>query len=407
MPNVVEQQYKKWMYPLPVDDMQEAIVKHNYREFQDPGANWPAYWPHKRLFPKNCNMLVAGCGTNQAAYHAVRFPEATITAVDLSETSLAHEAMLKEKHNLTNLTLHKMDLTRIAELGQKYDYIVSTGVLHHLPDPLEGFKALKTVLKPEGVFCCMVYGSSLRLGVYLMQELFRLCGLQQTEEDLAIVKDTIAHLPKDHVVQRYANVANDLRYDAGMVDTFLHRQDRSFYIPELFALFRKAGLEFLTWNDNGDYSLEASVPASHPLWPKLRTLTREQQYHAHDLLTQAHGVHRFVLAHPEYVKRCRIPFDSEALLDCSALFKIGVEVKKKADMQANTLAQLTRGETRQFQMSAVMGLLMDRMERGGKTLRQAMESVPLTMESLPEVAEGLQKLYNMGHIFVLLPEDGR
>lgn len=407
VPNVVEEQYSRWIYPIPVEDMRDAIATGRYLEYGDPHTSWPAYWPRRRALPEKMDILVAGCGTNQGAYYACRFPESRVTAVDLSESSLAHEEKLKKLHGLDNLTLKKMDLLTIGELGQDYDYIVSSGVLHHLPEPARGFETLKTVLRPEGVMHVMVYGTSLRLGVYLMQNLFRTCGLKQTPEDLQLVKETLALLPADHAARRYMKNAHDLKYEAGMVDTFLHRQDRSFYVPEIFEVFRGAGLEFLGWLDNLDYSLEAALPARHPLWRKLNKLDAMHRAHACDLLTQTKGTHRFVLAHPDYVKQCRIPFDSDEFLDCSCLFKAGVELVEPANTSARTPAKCRRRHS-EFQMDYRLALLLERMANGTQTLRQAIESFGLGDSGrkvlLPLARRGFKSLWNMGHIFVLLPE---
>ncbi len=101
--------------------------------------------------------------------------------VDLSQTSLAHESFLKEKHDLTNLHLHQLSLLDVATLGQQFDLVISTGVLHHLPSPDAGLCALKSVLLPHGVMSIMVYGWYRRFGVYMMQDVFRLLGVEQTD----------------------------------------------------------------------------------------------------------------------------------------------------------------------------------------------------------------------------------
>jgi 2-polyprenyl-3-methyl-5-hydroxy-6-metoxy-1,4-benzoquinol methylase len=134
------------------------------------------------------DILIAGCGANQAAYYAVRHPKSKILAIDLSESSLAHQEKLKQKHGLKNLTLLKYDLTKVEELEKDFDFITSTGVLHHLPNPDVGLKALKRVLRKDGVINLMLYGRSLRLGVYVMQEFFKLLGFEQKKDDVDLVR---------------------------------------------------------------------------------------------------------------------------------------------------------------------------------------------------------------------------
>src|SRR5260370_17811346 len=77
-------------------------------------------------------ILVAGCGTSQAARHALREPDARVTAIDVSEASLRHTSDLKQKYNLNNLELHHLPIERVGELERSFDLIACT----HLPPPL-------------------------------------------------------------------------------------------------------------------------------------------------------------------------------------------------------------------------------------------------------------------------------
>jgi SAM-dependent methyltransferase len=94
-------------------------------------------------------------------------------------------------------------LEEVHTLGQDFDFIEVSGVLHHLPDPLLGLKALGRVLRPDGTIAIMVYGQYGRTGVYMLQEMFRLMALGQSEDDLAIVKKTLAAIPKRHIIHDY------------------------------------------------------------------------------------------------------------------------------------------------------------------------------------------------------------
>lgn len=405
MSELVENQYREWVYPLPVDDMRQSIANGTYWEFGDPFLYWPLFWPHLRGVEK-LDILVAGCGTNQAAYYACRNPQWNVLGIDLSDSSLAHQQMLKDKHGLDNLRLIKMNLLDVGNLGETFDFITSTGVLHHLPDPDAGLAALKTVLRPEGVMNLMLYGTSLRLGVYLMQEVFSLLNLQQTKEDVDLVRTTIASLPDDHIVKRYSNIATDLHYDAGIVDTFLHRVDRSYYVKDIYAFARRPGLEFLTWCDPGEYSLHLRIPDAHPLWQRLKDVDAETAAHICDLMTLSRGTHRFAVAHPDYVKRAAIDCQEDSFFDHHVIPHRTFEVIESADPAQKKNAVVKRDKL-QFEVDYRLIFLMTKTD-GKTSIRQGIDSlnlVPSERASAFAVArEGFKALWERGHIYILKPE---
>lgn len=400
----VENQYTNWVYPLPIDDMRMAVAGGSYWEIGDPFLYWPMMWPRKRGVEK-LDVLVAGCGTNQAAYYACRNPNWNVIGVDLSEPSLAHQNYLKEKHALNNLTLVKMNLLEIESLKKSFDFITSTGVLHHLPEPDAGLKVLSNVLRPEGVINLMVYGKSLRLGVYLLQEVFRLIGLQQTPEDVALVRTTVDSLAPDHVVKRYTKNATDLQYDAGMVDTFLHPQDQAYFAKDVFSFTRRAGLEFLSWCDPIEYSLEAAIPPQHPLWSKLKNLDDETAAQVSDLLVQLRGTHRWLCAHPDFVRRNKVSFDGEDMLDYSIVAHRDFKIIEPSDLTNKTSAKCMR-QHEKFELDYRLAAVLARLNMSN-TIRQVIKTFNLSQEeernALELCREGFKALHKRGHIYVLLP----
>lgn len=412
MENKVETQYTNWVYPEPIEDMRTAISTGRYLEIGDPLMYWPLMWPHKRNAEK-LDILVAGCGTNQAAYYACRNPNWNVVGIDLSESSLAHQKKLRTIHGLTNLRLERLDLTEVKTLGLDFDFITSTGVLHHLPDPDRGLSALRDVLRPEGVINLMVYGSSLRLGVYMLQEAFRILGLEQTQKDVELVKTTVGSLHQDHVVKRYTKIASDLGYDGAYVDTFLHPQDRSYWVKEVFEFTRKANLEFLSWCDPIEYSLEGSIPAAHPLWAKINSsnLGIEEKYHIHDLLVQDRGTHRWLCGHPEYVRKTKIGFEGEQFLDYFLIFHRSAKVLSPSDSAKQTNALLSRSNwtvNYEFEVSHDLGKIVEEFGKGSKSIGEAIDKLAIAPtdrdRKIKLLNNEIKSLYERGHVYVLLPE---
>ena len=150
--------YEGHPYPPPIDDLEK------YRAWRDPQkrrAEFHLSWP-SRTFGEDLSILVAGCGTSQAAKHAMRWPAARVMGIDFSETSVRCTEELKRKYQLDNLQVRQLPLERARELEASFDQIVCTGVLHHLPDPDAGLRALRDLLKPDGAMNIMVYADSTR-----------------------------------------------------------------------------------------------------------------------------------------------------------------------------------------------------------------------------------------------------
>ena len=165
--DVVIRQYERWRYPKPIDDL-EVWVKEQLGMVRprprapDPvarsGVQTRSRHPHCRLRHQ------PGGGFR---VHEPRLPKSS--AVDISQPSLDHQQYLKDKHGLWNLELHLLPIEELPTLGLDFDLIVSTGVLHHLADPLAGMKALGGCLRPDGAIGVMLYAKYGRIGVELLR----------------------------------------------------------------------------------------------------------------------------------------------------------------------------------------------------------------------------------------------
>ena len=140
-------QYEQWVYPEPIADL-DAYVAAGGRDYSDPSRLRWKIWPG--AVPAGLRILVAGCGANQAAILAKANPLASVLGIDLSAQAIAHHLRLKSAHRLQNLDLLCVAVEDAATLGREFDYIVSTGVLHHLINPAAGLRALRQVLAPHG-----------------------------------------------------------------------------------------------------------------------------------------------------------------------------------------------------------------------------------------------------------------
>ena len=272
--------YNLHPYPPPVDDLDE------YRQrWQDEGrrrADFHLHWPDK-AYRADLTVLVAGCGTSQAAKHALRQPACHVVGIDISETSVRHTETLKRKYHLTNLEVYQLPVERVGELGRSFDEIVCTGVLHHLPDPDAGLRALRDVLKPDGAMHLMVYAAYGRAGVYMLQDYCRRLGIGNTEKEIRDLANTLRALPQDHPLARLLGESADFRSQAGLADALLHPQDRAYTVPELFDFLERAGLVFGRWVRQAPYLPQCGALAATPHASRLAMLPLPEQYAAVEL----------------------------------------------------------------------------------------------------------------------------
>jgi SAM-dependent methyltransferase len=307
MSDPVEQQYTRWSYPQPVMNLRRLWQNC------DPsllGLHY-AYWPDRPYWP-GMRILVVGCGPNQAANLAYRNPQAAVLGVDVSAAAINHETLLKAKYGLDNLELAVLAIDDLDTLEREFDFIVATGVLHHLPDPPVALARLGRRLAPHGVISVMVYGRYFRAGVYMLQELFRRVGLGQSVEDVAIVRQTLANLQPDHLVRNYMRAVQDLGSDAGIVDTFLHTADQSYTVEGCLSLVEQAGLAFQGWQENHYYYPNGQMPSDQPLFQRLEALPERALWAAMELHHGGAGRHDFFCCRADRPEAAyRLPFDGD------------------------------------------------------------------------------------------------
>lgn len=242
--DVVTRQYERYRYPQPIQDL-EPWLRNNWEWF-DPSHAHRILWPDRGYRP-DLDILIAGSCTNQAAVFASTNPAARVVAVDVSQPSLDHQQYLKDKHGLWNLELRLLSIEELPALGLDFDLVISIGVLHHLADPLTGMKALANCLRPDGAIGVMLYAKYGRIGVELLETVFRDLGLRQDEASVRVVKDEISLLSADHPARSYLKLAGNSQFDAVLVDTFLHGRARNYTVEDCIDVVTSAGLIFQGW----------------------------------------------------------------------------------------------------------------------------------------------------------------
>jgi SAM-dependent methyltransferase len=305
--------YDRYPYPPPVDNLEK--YQRQWQDHQRRRSDFHLFWPG-RSFREDQSILIAGCGTAQAAKHALRWPSAQVTAIDCSATSVRHTEELKRKYSLENLQVHQLSIERVDDLGAGFDQIVCTGVLHHLIDPDAGLSALCRMLKPDGAMQLMLYAPYGRAGIYMLQEFCRRIGVDATDANIRDLISALSALPPGHPLQSLLAQAPDFRNEAALADALLHPQDRAYSVPQLFEFLERGGLSFGRWVRQAPYSPRCGVLAKIPQSALMARLPLAEQYAAIELFRGTMVRHSVIAYHERDANNSRqISFAGDAWVD--------------------------------------------------------------------------------------------
>ena len=160
-------------------------------------------------------ILIAGCGTGQHSIEAaVRYANSNITAIDLSLSSLSFALRQTRELNIENINYLHGDILDLNSWEKRFDVIETTGVLHHMSDPMLGWRILKRCLKPKGL---------MRVGLYSTL----------ARADLSEVKEKMGELERPITNQKICDYRNKILDNAGVEFEKLARYPDFFSTSEL------------------------------------------------------------------------------------------------------------------------------------------------------------------------------
>jgi tetratricopeptide (TPR) repeat protein/SAM-dependent methyltransferase len=201
--------------------------------------------------PTQPDVLIAGCGTGrQALDAATMYAGARVLAVDLSLASLSYAVRKTRELGLTNVEYAQADLLELGVLTQSFDVIECSGVLHHLKDPLAGWRVLADRLRPGGLMRIGLYSELARRGIVQARAMIAAKGYTDSPQDIRRCRQDLLALAADPVSAASAPamaalVQSDMYSLSECRDLLFHVQEHRFTIPGIEAALRELGLEFL------------------------------------------------------------------------------------------------------------------------------------------------------------------
>lgn len=204
------------------------------------------------------NVLVAGCGTGRDAIAAAtRFPNADVLAIDLSLTSLGYASRKTRQNKLNNLTFGQADILELDGLGRQFDLVECGGVLHHLADPIEGWRALARATKPGGYMLMALYSETGRRDLDAAIAFAKNGGYGTDDNSLRRFRRDVLALPPEDPVRQMANLRDDFFNLSMLRDLVFHVREDRFTIPRIGQALETLGLEF------GGFAVEPETMAAY------------------------------------------------------------------------------------------------------------------------------------------------
>ena len=234
----VRQQYEENPYPrwiVPGSRPKLLTVEEYFRQ-KFPTAS-------VRPFTDGAGMdvLIAGCGTGQHPIGlAQTFRGARVLAVDLSLASLSYALRKTREMGVSNIEYAQADLLQLGSLGRTFDVIDASGVLHHLADPMAGWRVLLSLLRPHGIMGIGLYSELGRREVVAAQRYVVAHGYRPTADDIRRCRHDLMDSPHRSVAKFH-----DFFSTSECRDFLFHVQEHRHTLPQIKEFLTLHGLGFI------------------------------------------------------------------------------------------------------------------------------------------------------------------
>ena len=215
--------------------------------------------------PESPEILIAGCGTGQhAKITASRFLNARVLAVDLSLSSLSYASRKTNDLGFSNIEYAQGDILELGSLGRQFDLIESIGVLHHLGDPLGGWRVLVDLLRGGGLMKIGLYSETARQDIISGRSMIAEKGYTTSPEDIRRCRQDIIAMAEDgnwKMAELWKS--GDFFSLSNCRDLLFHVQEHRFTLPQIEAALTSLKLKFLGF-ELRDENMLRKFGKSHP-----------------------------------------------------------------------------------------------------------------------------------------------
>ncbi len=189
------------------------------------------------------SILIAGCGTGQQSIStAARFRNSQVLAIDLSQASLAYAKRKTEELDIKNIEYMNADILELGKLEMQFHIIESVGVLHHMDNPIAGWKVLVDCLKDGGLMKIGLYSELARQQILEIRNEISQFNVGTSDADMKSFRKLLIDSEKN----RYKQVMSwpDFYNLSELRDLLFHVQEYRFNIPQIQECLEELGLKF-------------------------------------------------------------------------------------------------------------------------------------------------------------------
>jgi SAM-dependent methyltransferase len=233
--------------------------------------------------------LDAGCGRGAGVIgNAALQPDVSFTGMDINRVAIAEAQQETARQGITNIAFIEADLMngeQAAVPGSAYDVIFSSGVIHHLSDPLTGLRNLKNLLAPHGVMVMMVYAAYGREPLRRIQNALKLLGVDSHdfEQGIALGRPLTEDASGKGIFQNTPWDSTCKTQDVEFVDRCLNVNETSYTLDSFWELLAQADLRLIRWLEPSHWSIACQLPEG-PVREHALRLPEKEQYKLVELI---------------------------------------------------------------------------------------------------------------------------
>ena len=196
-------------------------------------------------------ILIAGCGTGQHSTEtALKYNNSEVVAIDLSKSSLAYAIRKADELGVENIKYLHADILQAKQLNQEFDVIESSGVLHHMRDPIQGWQILSECLRPGGVMSIGLYSKLARRYISEIKKYIKANKIADDPASIKLLRQSFLLSDKAHHQSMFRSA--DFFGLSSIHDLLFNVQEHLFTIPQIQEALSRMGLVFCGFENPRD-----------------------------------------------------------------------------------------------------------------------------------------------------------